>query len=130
MFVPSPEERVPRRIVVRVEARVGSLLVAHALDDLVDGGVEGGARWRRWDRDAARTQTPSSGCVEVGRRWVAHHVEQPAHPLMQGAPAEAVVGRAIVVRSVARHCSPGGGGGGGEWIREKRVNVADQTRGI
>jgi hypothetical protein len=46
---------------------------------------------------------------------------------MQGAPAEAIVGRAVVVRSVARHCSPGGGG---EWIGEKRMNVAGQTRGI
>jgi hypothetical protein len=48
---------------------------------------------------------------------------------VQGAPAETVVGRAVVVRSVARHCSPGGGGGGGEWIGEKLVNVAGQTRG-
>jgi hypothetical protein len=67
-FVPSPEERGPRLAVVRVEARVGALLVAHRLDDLVNGGVEGGARWRRRDRDAAGAQTPSSGCAEVGRR--------------------------------------------------------------
>jgi hypothetical protein len=46
---------------------------------------------------------------------------------VQGAPAEAVVGRAVV-GSVARHCLPGGGGGGGEWIGEKRVNMAGQTR--
>jgi hypothetical protein len=44
---------------------------------------------------------------------------------VQGASAEAVAGRAIV-GAVARHCSPGGGG---EWIGEKRVNAAGQTRG-
>jgi hypothetical protein len=46
-FVPSPKERGPRLAVVRVEAQVGALLVAHRLDDLVDGGMEGGGRWRR-----------------------------------------------------------------------------------
>jgi hypothetical protein len=35
---------------------------------------------------------------------------------VEGAPAEAVVGRAVVVGAIVRHCSPGGGGGGGEWI--------------
>jgi hypothetical protein len=44
-FIPSPEECVPHRIVVRVEARVGALLVAHALEDLVDGGIEDGVLW-------------------------------------------------------------------------------------
>jgi hypothetical protein len=44
---------------------------------------------------------------------------------VQGAPAEAVVGRAIV-GAVARHCSAGGGG---EWIGEKRWNAAGQARG-
>jgi hypothetical protein len=127
-LVPAPEERIPRRVVVRVEARIGVLLVAHALEDLVDGGIEGGAHWRRRDRDAARAQTPSSGRAEVGRRWVARRVEQSALPLVQGAPAEAVVGRAII-GFVACHCSPGGGGGGGEWIGEKRMNVAGPTRG-
>jgi hypothetical protein len=38
-FVPSPKECVPHRIVIRVEARVSALLVAHALEDLVEGGV-------------------------------------------------------------------------------------------
>jgi hypothetical protein len=42
-FVRATEERVPRRVVVRVEARLGALLVPHPLEDLVDGGVEGGA---------------------------------------------------------------------------------------
>jgi hypothetical protein len=79
----------------RGSARCSSLM--HALDDLVDGGVEGGARWRRRDRDAAHAQTPSSGHAEVGRRRVAHRVEQPALPLVQGVPAEMVVGRTIVV---------------------------------
>jgi hypothetical protein len=74
-FVPLAKECVPRRIVVRVEERVGALLVAHALDDLVDGGVEGGARWRRRDRDAARAQTPTSGRAEVGQRRVARRVQ-------------------------------------------------------
>jgi hypothetical protein len=128
-FIPSPEEHGPRLAVVRVEAWVGALLVAHALDDLVDGGVEGGARWQRWERDAARAQTPSSERAEVERRRVARRVEQPALPLVQGGPTEAVIGRAIIVRSVACHCSPGGGGRGGEWIGEKRVNMAGQTRG-
>jgi hypothetical protein len=44
---------------------------------------------------------------------------------VQGAPAKAVVGRAVV-RVVPRHCSTGGGG---EWIGEKGVNAAGQTRG-
>jgi hypothetical protein len=96
----------------------------------------GPCRWRRRGRRRVatagsghpRAQTPASGRAEVGRRRVARRVEQPALPLVQGAPVEAIVGRAVV-RSVARHCSPGGGGGGGEWIREKRVNAAGQTRG-
>jgi hypothetical protein len=46
-FVPTPKERGPRLPVFGVEAWVGTLLVAHRLDDLVDGGVEGGARWQR-----------------------------------------------------------------------------------
>jgi hypothetical protein len=129
VFIPSLEKCGPRLAVVRVEARVDALLVAHRLDDLVDGGVEGGARWRRRDWGAARTQTPSSGRAEVGRRRVARRVQQPALPLVQGALAESVVGRAVIVQSVARHCSPGGGGGGGEWIGEKLVNVAGQTCG-
>jgi hypothetical protein len=45
-FIPSPEERVPRWIVVRVEAWVSALLVAHALEDLVDGGVDD-VYWRQ-----------------------------------------------------------------------------------
>jgi hypothetical protein len=47
---------------------------------------------------------------------------------VQGAPAEAVVGRAVVVgaEAVVGHCSPGGGG---EWIGEKRWNAAGQARG-
>jgi hypothetical protein len=69
-----PEEHFPRRVVVRVEAWVGALLVAHALEDLVNGGVEGGALWRRRDRDTARAQTPASGRAEVGRRRVARRV--------------------------------------------------------
>jgi hypothetical protein len=49
---------------------------------------------------------------------------------VQVAPAESVVGRAVVVRSVARHCSPGGGG----WRRwrgglgKKLANVTGQAR--
>jgi hypothetical protein len=49
---------------------------------------------------------------------------------VQGAPAESVVGRAVLVRSVAHHWSPGGGG----WRRrrgrlgEKLANVAGQVR--
>jgi hypothetical protein len=42
-FVPATEERVPRWVIIQVEARLGALLVAHGLEDLVDGGVEGGA---------------------------------------------------------------------------------------
>jgi hypothetical protein len=99
-LIPAPEERVPRRVVVRVEPRLGALLAAHALEDLVDGGVEGDALWQRWDRDAPCAQTPASGRAEVGRRLEAHRVEQPALPLVQGAPAEAVVGCAV------RSCSP------------------------
>jgi hypothetical protein len=124
-FVPATEERVPRQVVVRVEARLRALVVAHALEYLVDGGVEGGAHWRRRDRDVPRAQTPASGCAEVRQRRVARNVEQPALPLVQGAPAEAIVGRAVV-GAVARHCSIGGGG---EWIGEKGVNAAGQTRG-
>jgi hypothetical protein len=60
-------------------------------------------------------QTPASGRAEVGRRRVARRVEQAALPLVQGAPAEAIVGRAVV-GAVACHCSTGGGG---EWIGEK-----------
>jgi hypothetical protein len=41
-FVPSPKECGPCLPVVGVEARVGVLLVGHCLDDLVDGGIEGG----------------------------------------------------------------------------------------
>jgi hypothetical protein len=44
---------------------------------------------------------------------------------VQGAPAEAIISRAIV-GAVARHCSTGGGG---KWIGEKGVNAAGQTRG-
>jgi hypothetical protein len=86
-FIPSPEERGPRLAVVRVEAWIGALLITHRLDDLIDGGVEGGARWWRRDRDAARTQTLSSGRAEVGQRRVARRVEQSALLLVQGAPA-------------------------------------------
>jgi hypothetical protein len=42
-LIPAPEERGPRRVVVRVEPGLGALLVTHALEDLIDGGVEGGA---------------------------------------------------------------------------------------
>jgi hypothetical protein len=44
---------------------------------------------------------------------------------VQGAPAEAIVG-CVIVGAVASHCSTGGGG---EWIGEKGVNAAGQTRG-
>jgi hypothetical protein len=44
---------------------------------------------------------------------------------VQGALAEAVVGRAVV-GAILRHCSTGECG---EWIGEKEVNAAGQTRG-
>jgi hypothetical protein len=115
-----PEECLPCLVVVRVEARIRALLVAHHLQDLVDGGVEGGAHWRQRDWDAPPAQAPASGRAEVLRRRVAGHVEQAALPLVQGAPAEAIVGHAIV-RAVVRHCSTGFAG---EWNGEKGVNAA------
>jgi hypothetical protein len=51
-FVPTMEERGPCLPIVGVEAWIGALLVGHRLDDLIDGGVESGARWRRRDWDA------------------------------------------------------------------------------
>jgi hypothetical protein len=53
-FVPAAEDLVPCRVVVGEEARLHALLVAHHFEHLVDGGVEGGAHWRRRDRDASR----------------------------------------------------------------------------
>jgi hypothetical protein len=82
MLIPVPEERRPRRVVVRVEALLGALLVAHPLQDLVDGVIEGGAHWRRRDRDAPRAQAPASGRAEVGRRRVARRIQQAALPLV------------------------------------------------
>jgi hypothetical protein len=117
-FVPTPEERGPRLPVVGVEARIGALLVGHHLDDLVDGG----ARWRQRDRDAADAQAPSSGRAEVRRCHVAGRIHLPTLPLMQGAPAETVVGRAVLVQSVARHCSPGGGGWR-RWVEEVERSI-------
>jgi hypothetical protein len=59
------------------------MLVAHSLEDLVDGGVEGGALWqRRRGRDAARAQMPASGRAKVGRRLLARRVQQAALPLV------------------------------------------------
>jgi hypothetical protein len=81
-FVPAAEELVPGRVVFREEARLRALLVTHRFEDLVDGGVEGGAHWRQRDRDAPRTQAPASGCAEVWRRRVARHVQQTALPLV------------------------------------------------
>jgi hypothetical protein len=40
-FVPAPEELVPRRVVVREEARIHALLVVEGFEHLVDRDVEG-----------------------------------------------------------------------------------------
>jgi hypothetical protein len=64
-LIPTAEESRPRFLSVGVEAWIGALLVGHGLEDLVDGGVEGGSRWRWRDQDAADAQAPSSGHAEV-----------------------------------------------------------------
>jgi hypothetical protein len=88
--------------VVREEARLGALLVAHCLEHLVDGGIESRSGWRRRDGDAAGAQAPTSGRPEVGRRHVAGGMEEAALPLVERAAAEAVV-RRLVVAGVVRH---------------------------
>jgi hypothetical protein len=74
------------------------------------------AHWRRRDQDAPRAQALASGRAEVRRRRVARRVEQAALPLVQGAPTEPIVHRAIV-GAVVRYCSAGFAG---EWIGERR----------
>jgi hypothetical protein len=75
-FVPTPEEVIPRDVVVGEESRLRALLVAEGFDHSVDHGVEGVAsHWQRQDRDAPRAQAPASGRVEVRRRRVACHVQ-------------------------------------------------------
>jgi hypothetical protein len=54
------------------------LLVAHAIQDLVDGGVESGALWRRRDRDAARALTRLTACLDIHRRQLLQRAEDDA----------------------------------------------------
>jgi hypothetical protein len=65
-FIPTAEELVPCRVVVGEEARLRALLVAHRFEHLVDGGVEGGAHWRRRDRDTPALRRHPPGAWKSG----------------------------------------------------------------
>jgi hypothetical protein len=84
---------------------------------------------RERDRDAARAQTPTSGRAEVRRHRIAHRVEQPSLPLVEGTPSKSLFAAPssseplFAIARLEKVVEVDSGFG------EKWVNVAGQPRG-